>query len=106
MEFLRSAGATLSGAYKALAALASAAAQMEPLVEPESEIAYWLGAVRRQSEDLRTDLDWLAPWLSDSPHQGQDRARAAFSGLDTVPARPGESGGLCPDGTRPWRRRA
>jgi cellobiose phosphorylase len=63
MELLRSAGDTLSAAYGTLSALAAAAAQMEPMAPPESEIAYWLGAVRRQSEDLRADLDWLAPWL-------------------------------------------
>jgi hypothetical protein len=84
MEFLLSAGATLSGAYKALSALASAATQMEPMVEPESEIAYWLGAVRRQSEDLRTDLDWLAPWLHHSPHQRQDGPMPPFQ--DSIPS--------------------
>ncbi|MHC4539983.1 MAG: glucoamylase family protein, partial [Planctomycetota bacterium] len=73
MELLLSAGAGLSGAYKALSALASAAGQMEPMVEPESEIAYWLGAVRRQSEDLRIDLDWQAPWLHNSLHQRQEK---------------------------------
>ena len=72
MESLRSNGTGLPGAYKALSALASVAAHMEPIVEPESEIAYWLGAVRRQSEDLRNDLAWLVPWLLHSPHQKQD----------------------------------
>jgi cellobiose phosphorylase len=84
MEFLRLAGTALSEAYKALSALASAATEMEPLVEPESEIAYWLGAVRRQSEDLRTDLDWLAPWLHPSPPQGQDGPRPPFQ--DAIPS--------------------
>jgi cellobiose phosphorylase len=84
MESLRSAGATLSGVYKALSELASAAAQLEPMVEPENEIAYWLGAVRRQSEDLRTDLDWLAPWLHHSPHQRQDGHMPPFQ--DSTPS--------------------
>ncbi len=84
MEFLLSAGAGLSGAYQALSALASTAGQMEPMVEPESEIAYWLGAVRRQSEDLRTDLDWLAPWLHHSPHQGQEGHMPPFQ--DSIPS--------------------
>ena len=53
-------------------------------VEPESEIAYWLGAVRRQSEDLRTDLVWLAPWLPDSPHQKQDGRPSPFQ--DSMPS--------------------
>jgi cellobiose phosphorylase len=70
LDLLRSADATLTGAYKAISALASSAAQMEPAAEQEGESAYWLGAVRRQSEDLRTDLEWLAPWLAASPHPG------------------------------------
>lgn len=84
MASLLSAGATLSGAYKALSALASVAAHMEPMVEPESEIAYWLGAVRRQSEDLRTDLAWLVPWLLHSPHQKQDGHMPPFQ--DSIPS--------------------
>jgi cellobiose phosphorylase len=84
MESLLSAEAALPGAYKALSALASAATQMEPMVEPESEIAYWLGAVRRQSEDLRTDLDWLAPWLHHSLHQRQDGHMPPFQ--DSIPS--------------------
>jgi len=84
MELLPSAGAGLPGAYKALSTLVSAAGQMEPMVEPESEIAYWLGAVRRQSEDLRTDLDWLAPWLHHSPHQRQNGHMPPFQ--DSIPS--------------------
>ncbi|MFA6133277.1 MAG: glucoamylase family protein [Phycisphaerae bacterium] len=78
MECLQSAGAALSEAFKALSSLAAAASQMEPMVEPESEIAYWLSAVRHQSEDLRDDLDWLAPWLKHSPRQRQDRPMPPF----------------------------
>jgi len=54
------------------------------MVEPESEVAYWLGALRRQSEDLRTDMDWLAPWLRDSPHPGQDEHLPPFQ--DSIPS--------------------
>jgi len=84
MDFLGSAEATLSGAYKALSALASAVAQLEPMVEPESEIAYWLGAVRHQSEDLRTDMDWLAPWLNHSSYQRQAQHTPPFQ--DVIPS--------------------
>lgn len=72
MESLLSVGTALPEAYKALSAVGLAAADMEPMVPPDSETAYWLSAVRRQSEDLRTDLVWLAPWLLSSPDQGQD----------------------------------
>ena len=84
MESLLSAGASLPGAYKALSTLSSAAAQVEPMMEPESEAAYWLGAVRRQSEDLRTDLEWLAPWLQQSPRQRQDGHMPPFQ--DSIPS--------------------
>ena len=58
---------TPHGASHALAALAATASQMEPAAEPESEVAYWLGAIRRQSEDLLADLERLsAPSFSTS----------------------------------------
>ncbi len=52
LDSLGSAGESLAGIYKALSALALAAAQTETAVEPQSEVAHWLSAVRRQSEDL------------------------------------------------------
>jgi cellobiose phosphorylase len=78
MEFLRSAGTTLSATYDTLSALAAAAAQMGPMAAPESEIAFWLGAVLRQTEDLRADLNWLAPWL----HSERDIACGSTPGKD------------------------
>ena len=84
MELLLSADATLAGAHKVLSALLSAVTQMEPMVEPESEIAYWLGALRHQSEDLRADLAWLAPWLLVLPHSTQDGCIKPFQ--DSIPS--------------------
>ncbi len=80
MEFLLSAGGDLAGAHKALSSLAAAASQAEPMVEPEGEVAYWLSAVRRQSEELRADLEWLAPWLHDL-RQSQGEHNSPFGGL-------------------------
>jgi acetylornithine deacetylase/succinyl-diaminopimelate desuccinylase-like protein len=48
MDLLRSAGVDLPGAYKTLSALASAATQMEPMAEPESEIVQKLKSVYKQ----------------------------------------------------------
>ena len=84
MTFLQSSGATLSGAYKALSTLASAAAQMTAVAEPESETAYWLAAACRQSEGLRADLAWLAPWLRQMPHQTPDGTPLPFG--DSIPS--------------------
>jgi cyclic beta-1,2-glucan synthetase len=84
MDFLRSAESALSAAYKAISALALAAKQMEPAMESQGEIAYWLGAIRRQCEDLQADLDRLAPWLSDSPHPGQEAHMLPFA--DAIPS--------------------
>ncbi len=69
MELLTLAGESLSGAHRALSEMVSASAKLEPIAEPESEVAYWLGALRRQSEDLQTDLDWLAPGHSQPQKQ-------------------------------------
>ncbi len=84
MEILRSAGESLSGSFNAMSGLASAAARLEPMMEPESEVAYWLSAIRRQSEDMRTDLAWLAPWLGGSPNQRQNGDTLPFG--DSMPS--------------------
>ena len=57
LDALASCADTRHGVSHALAALAATASQLEPAAEPESEVAYWLGAVRRQSEDLLADLE-------------------------------------------------
>jgi cyclic beta-1,2-glucan synthetase len=57
LDSLASCADTLHGASHALAALAATTSQLEPAAEPESEVAYWLGAVRRQCEDLLADLE-------------------------------------------------
>jgi cyclic beta-1,2-glucan synthetase len=57
LDSLASCANTRQGASHTLAALAATASQLEPAMEPESEVAYWLGAVRRQCEDLLADLE-------------------------------------------------
>ena len=84
LALLLAAAATLSGAHTALASLASAGAQLEPAVDPEGEVAYWLGAVSRQSEGLRADLEWLAPWLRHVSQPGPDGHALPFD--DAIPS--------------------
>ncbi len=74
VKFIRLAGPSLSETARVLSTLDSVVSQLQVPAEPDTEIAYWLGAVRRQCEDLRADLDWLAPWLGStaSIHQGQN----------------------------------
>jgi cellobiose phosphorylase len=43
--------------------LAAAAEHLAPKTEGLPEVRYWLDALRRQAEDLRADLTYLAPWL-------------------------------------------
>ena len=57
---LETAADTDNEACRILTALVAAAAQMAPDAEPESEVAYWLDAIRRQCEDLLAELKRFA----------------------------------------------
>ena len=63
-ESLASGGASLWAIHQALASLSAAAGRMEPLAQAQRESSYWLGVLRGQADELRSDLEWLAPWLA------------------------------------------
>ena len=68
----------------ALSALAAAVAPFEDVAEDNHEVAYWLAALRRQSEDLRSDLAFLAPWLD--VQASPSGAQQAQPSLDKIPS--------------------
>jgi len=85
---LESCADTPSSASRALTELAATASQLLPTVDPDSEVAYWLDAVRRQCDDLLADLEWFS--LPEVPPQGPARVPPATE--VSGPAGPGYSG--------------
>jgi cellobiose phosphorylase len=75
---------TMPGIYRALSAFASAVSQLDGLVDDGDEPAFWLHALRRQCEDLRDDLAYLAPWLDRA--QDQEEILEAIPSLDKIPS--------------------
>ena len=83
IETLAAVPATLLAAYSALSAFATAVSQLDGLVGENLEAAFWLSALRRQCENLRDDMIYLAPWL-DGMQTRDEKADTPFQ--DKIPS--------------------